>query len=278
MKICVEECRDLDIRYIAEHCIEGNPDVSSVAVLPDETNATLIQGSNTEDTSITEGTVKYDVRFNAIIPRLGERIHLIVNTEAQIKFNPGYPLVTRAVYYCSRMLSSQYGTVFTHGDYGKLRKVYSIFICKNAPKQRQHTITSYQITEKPIIGNVTEEVRHYDLLTVVMICLGDPDQAETGSLLYLLDALFAKNVNAEKKMQILQDIYHIPMTQELERQVSQMCNLSEGILEEGRQEGRQETANRMLAKGASLDFIHEITQIPIEELKVMQMALSPVQL
>lgn len=26
--------------------------------------------------------------------------------------NPGYPLLKRAVYYCGRMISSQYGTVF----------------------------------------------------------------------------------------------------------------------------------------------------------------------
>ena len=34
-----------------------------------------------------------------------------INLEAQNDFNPGYPLLKRAVYYCVRMISSQYGTV-----------------------------------------------------------------------------------------------------------------------------------------------------------------------
>ena len=73
------------------------------------------------------------------------------------------------------MLSAQYGSVFTQSHYEALRKVYSIWICSHPPLERENTITSYAVEERPLVGNVTEPVRHYDLLNVTMICLGSPE-------------------------------------------------------------------------------------------------------
>ena len=42
----------------------------------------------------------------------------------------------------------------------------------------------------------------------------------------------------EEKKRILQNDFGIRMTKKLEREVSQMCNLSQGIREKGRAEGR----------------------------------------
>ena len=52
---------------IEEKYIEGQPQVSSVPVLPDEEGA-LINGLDTEDKSVYEGTVTYDIRFRSIWP------------------------------------------------------------------------------------------------------------------------------------------------------------------------------------------------------------------
>ncbi len=52
--------------------IEGTPQVGEVAVSPDESNrVSMIQGAGNEDTSLTEGTVTYDIRFLAIAPVSG---------------------------------------------------------------------------------------------------------------------------------------------------------------------------------------------------------------
>lgn len=83
--------------------------MESVPVAPDQTNP-VIRGMRTEDISQTEGTVTYDVRFYAYAPGTDELIRLIVNVEAQQRYNAGYPLLKRAIYYCSRMISAQYGT------------------------------------------------------------------------------------------------------------------------------------------------------------------------
>jgi hypothetical protein len=237
MKSCVVECHDLDVTYIAEHCIEGMPEVGKVPVLPDETNTPLIEGTNTEDTSMTEGTVRYDIRFRAVIPGSEAPIHLILNAEGQSDFYPGYPLITRSVYYCSRMISSQYGKEFDHSQYELIKKVYSIFICTNPPKRMEHTINAYRITEENLVGNAVLDVRHYDLLTAVMVCLGNPDAADDGSVLRLLDVIVSEKMNAGEKMQLLENDFQIPMTREIEGKVSEMCNVSQGIFEKGVEEG-----------------------------------------
>jgi hypothetical protein len=270
MKHCVDECKDLDVEEIAERCIEGNPEVGTVPMLPDESNNPLIEGGNTEDTSVTEGTIRYDVRFKAVIPLSGELIHLIINCEAQKKYYPGYPIISRAIYYCSRLISSQYGRVFKHSQYGRINKVYSIFICQNSPKYLWNTITSYQITEKNLIGKASLNKRHYDKLTAVMVCLGDHEE-EAGSLLNLLDVIVSDQIDKKQKMQMMQDDFHIKMTDDIKEEVSQMCNLGEGILERGLMRGRQETAQKIalnLAKlNMPLDKIAEATQESISVVK-----------
>ena len=96
MKSCLEEYKDCDVNEIAEKYIEGQPQVSVVPVLPDEDN-TIISGMDTEDKSVREGTVTYDIRFRAIVPNSKERIALIINVEAQNDFYPGYPIIKRGI-------------------------------------------------------------------------------------------------------------------------------------------------------------------------------------
>ncbi len=95
---------------------------------------TPIRGAQTEDSTIKEGTVTYDIRFYAVVPRSGEMASLILSIEAQNDFYPGYPIIKRGIYYCSRMISSQYGVEFVDNQYEKICKVYSIWICANTPK------------------------------------------------------------------------------------------------------------------------------------------------
>ena len=82
MKSCLEEYRDCDVDEIAVKYIEGTPQVGEVAVALDESNRTsIIQGTGNEDTSLTEGTITYDIRFHATAPVSGELIRLIINID-----------------------------------------------------------------------------------------------------------------------------------------------------------------------------------------------------
>ncbi len=237
MKNCIREYQKLEIEDIAENYIEGKPQIAEVPVLPDETNAPRIHGIGTEDTSLYEGTVTYDVRFFAILPGSGEGVHLILNIEAQNDFYPGYPLIKRGIYYCCRMISAQYGTEFTDSHYEKIKKVYSIWICVNPPQNRQNTITGYSIAEKNVIGGAHEEMEHYDLLAAVMVCLGKTDELPQKGVLRLLGTLFSSNMSYRQKQRILQEDFDIQMTETLERKVILVCNLSKGLVEKGIEQG-----------------------------------------
>ena len=134
LKSCTEEFKDCSLLDIAWRYIQGEPSISRIAVEP-ETISPRIESEQTEDKSGAEGTVYYDIRFHAVAPVDGKMIQLIINLEAQNDFNPGYPLLKRAVYYCGRMISSQYGTVFVKLHYEKIQKVYSIWICTMPTKK-----------------------------------------------------------------------------------------------------------------------------------------------
>lgn len=265
MKDCMSEFRNVDVKDIAEKYIEGSPAVSEVTVDPDEKTPSRITGTGSEDAMVNEGTITYDIRFFAKAPRSDKEIWLIINVEAQNDFYPGYPLIKRGVYYCSRMISSQYGTEFTESHYEKIKKVYTIWICMNPPKNRRNSITRYYIKEDNLIGNVREPIEHYDLITAIMICLGDTNDDNYYGILKLLNILLSNEINQKEKCRILQDDFDIPMSQTLERKVSLMCNLSEGVwakaMEKGMAEGLEKGMTEGLEKGLEKGVLESVRNL-----------------
>lgn len=148
MKHTMKEYRTYEVGEIVEKYIIGEPLVSETCVMPDETNASKITGIGVEDSSLTEGTITYDIQFRSLLPDSQEQVQMIINVEAQNDFYPGYPIVKRGIYYGARMISSQYGTVFVKSHYEKIQKVYSVWVCLNPPKERNNTITEYSFKEK----------------------------------------------------------------------------------------------------------------------------------
>lgn len=262
MKSCLEEYKDCDVNDIAEKYIEGQPQVSAVPVLPDE-GGTVISGMDTEDKSVREGTVTYDIRFRAIVPDSEEQIALIINVEAQNDFYPGYPLIKRGIYYCCRMISSQYGREFTGSHYEKIKKVYSIWICMKPPQYRENTITRYRLVEEYLVGEGKEPIRNYDLLSIIMLCLGGPDGSNYDGVLRMLDVLLSNETSEAEKRKILQDDYDIQMTQTMEREVSVMCNLSKGVEEKGVAKGiLSSIKNLMETMGLTIEQAMAALKVP----------------
>ena len=245
MKGCVHEFRACDVNEIAEKYIEGQPQVAETPVEA----GTIIHGTGVEDASAVEGTITYDIRFFATAPATGEPIRLIINVEAQNDFYPGYPLIKRAIYYCSRMISAQYGTEFTASHYEKIKKVYSIWICMNPPKTQMNSITSYQIKEDNLVGSVKEPVSNYDLITAVMINLGSRADGGEDDVLRLLSVLLSSEESAAQKRRILEDDFSIRMTESLDKEVSLMCNLSKGVEERGIAKGMEQGMKKGMEKG-----------------------------
>ena len=265
MKSCLQEYRELDVKEIAEKYIVGQPVVGEAPVGQDEPSAgSQIYGSGVEDVSLHEGTITYDICFRAAAPVSGELIGLIINIEAQNQFYPGYPLIKRGIYYCSRLISAQYGIEFTGAQYGKIKKVYSIWICMNPPENRKNSINTYSLRENNLVGGVKEPIQNYDLLSVVMICLGRPEESGRADILKLLDVLLSSETGQGEKRRILEEEFDIPMTEHMEQEVSLMCNLSQGILEKGVDKANL-SAIRALMETAGVSIEKAMDLLKIEE-------------
>lgn len=246
LKACVEEYKDCNVYDIADKYIEGTPEVSKEDIHRDAEYSDIV-GLNTEDSSVSEGTFRFDILFKAKLPDSGDEIGLIINIEAQNKYNAGYPLIKRGIYYCSRIISSQYRRYFEKSHYENLKKVYSIWICINVPEERKNTLTRYRITEQNIIGNAKENKVNYDLLNVVMVCLGDKNHKDYRGILKFLDVLL-RSTQRRERQETLVDEFGLRMDSDLGREVSGMCNLSEGILERGIEQGIEQGIERGIEK------------------------------
>ena len=266
MKSCLKEYQDCDIKDIAEKYIEGQPQISKVPVEQDKTIAPRVHGISSEDTSLHEGTSIYDIRFLAVVPFSGELIQPIIDLEAQNEFKPGYPLLKRAIYYCGRMLTAQKGTEFVHSEYQKIKKVVSIWVCMAPPDDRKNSITRYHMTEENVVGNVKEQVRNYDLIEVIILCLGGEDRENYEGVLKLLDVLLSPTAGEAKKRQVLQQEFEIPMTETLEEEVRLMCNLSQGVRDLGRTEGLLTSIrNLMVNTGWPMERAMDVLGVPDTE-------------
>ena len=282
MKHTMKEYADCDVCEIVENYIVGEPKVAETKVLPDETNAPKITGTGVEDSMVTEGSITYDIQFRAMVPGSKEVVQMIVNVEAQNDFYPGYPIIKRGIYYCARMISSQYGTVFTKSHYEKIQKVYSVWICMNPPKERSNTITEYSLTEKQHVGKVKEKEEKYDLMNAIMVCLGKYEKETEHDLLRLLGVLLSSDKKANEKKEILENEFDIPMTEKLEAEVENMCNLSDGVEQKGIQKGieigiEQEQLRliqKKLDKNKSIEQIAGETELEEEVVKKYIQALE----
>lgn len=219
--------------------IEGTPQISEAMVNPGETNTSEIIGDNVEDAIPNEGKIYYDIRFRAWAPDRKELIQLIIDVEAQKKYHPGYDIISRGIFYGARMISAQMGSEFTGDDYGKLKKVYSIWICMDSPKYAENTITEYSISPRNLVGHFPLDKGRYDLMSVVMICLSKElaQSDDTTKLHRLLGTLLSSEMTRQEKKDIIETEYGIPMTEGMERRVNIMCNLSDTIEERGIEQG-----------------------------------------
>ena len=145
-----------------------------------------------------------------------------------------------------RMISAQKGTEFAGSDYDKIRKVYSIWICMNAPDYIGNAISTYRITKEDPLPGIPDEKRTYDKLTVVMICL-NAESKNGNPLTRMLGVLLSPKLKAQNKIRQLEEEFAIPMeNKEIGEELNQMCNLSDYVEELGIQKGLEQGKERLL--------------------------------
>ena len=278
----VEEFKGMDPLEVAA-LIEGLPYISAVPVEPGLTNAVHFQngqrlvGFNTENQELNEGLVRFDIVFYV---RMKDGLsQIIINVEAQKDEPSDYEILNRAVFYVSRLVSSQKERDFENSSYDDIKSVYSIWICMN---MEENTMSHIHLTKEDLIGSY-EWKGNLDLLNIIMIGLAKelPEHDETYELHRLLGALLSRELTIDEKLDIIGKEYDIPLEENFRKDMSTMCNLSQGVkeegiaigrregLEEGRREGHAELITKMYKNGLSIEQIASATDKTIEEVKTI---------
>ena len=250
----VEKFKGMDPLEVAA-LIEGIPYISTVPVEPGLTNAVHFQngkrivGFNTENQELNEGLVRFDIVFYV---RMKDGLsQIIINVEAQKDEPSDYKILNRAVFYVSRLISAQKEKDFENSSYDDIKCVYSIWICMN---MEENTMSHIHLTKEDMIGSY-EWKGNLDLLNIIMIGLAKelPEHDETYELHRLLGALLSRELTVDEKLDIIGNEYDIPLEENFRKDMSTMCNLSQGVKEEGiaigRREGLEEGRREGYAEG-----------------------------
>ena len=113
----VEEFKGMNPADVVQY-IEGEPHIGSVPIDGGVTNVEKqekVIGLNTENSEINEGMIRFDIIFYV---RMQDGLsQIIVNVEAQKAEPSSYDILNRAIFYVSRMISSQKGRDFVKSEY-----------------------------------------------------------------------------------------------------------------------------------------------------------------
>lgn len=218
--------------------IEGEPSISVVPVElglanMEKTDATgqRIVGLNTENAEINEGLVRFDiifyVRMPSIVGRKNGLSQIIVNIEAQKDEPTEYKILNRAIFYVSRLISSQKERDFVNTNYDDIKQVFSIWICMNMD---DNSLSHIHLTKDEMLKPCNWK-GNLDLLNIVLIGITNeiPEYDEKYEMHRLIGALLSSELKEQEKLDIIEHEYNIPISQEFREDVSIMCNLSQGI-------------------------------------------------
>ena len=261
----VEEFKGMNPADVVQY-IEGEPHIGSVPIDGGVTNVEKqekVIALNTENSEINEGMIRFDIIFYV---RMQDGLsQIIVNVEAQKAEPSSYDILNRAIFYVSRMISSQKGRDFVKSNYNNIKRVYSIWICMNMD---EHSMSHIHLTRDDIIGSHNWK-GDINLLNIVLVGLAEdlPEKTEKYELHRLLGALLSSKLNVDEKLDIIGNEFQIPLESDIRKDVSEMCNLSQGIEERGVEKGLAEAAIRMYKKGYSIEQISDILAMDIERVK-----------
>ena len=261
----VEEFKGMNPADVVQY-IDGEPHISSVPIDGGVTNVEKqekVIGLNTENSEINEGMIRFDIIFYV---RMQDGLsQIIVNVEAQKAEPSSYDILNRAIFYVSRMISSQKGRDFVKSNYNNIKRVYSIWICMNID---EHSMSHIHLTRDDIIGSHNWK-GDINLLNIVLVGIAEdlPEKTEKYELHRLLGALLSSKLNVDEKLDIIGNEFRIPLESDIRKDVSEMCNLSQGIEERGVEKGLAEAAIRMYKKGYSIEQISDILAMDIERVK-----------
>ena len=252
--------------------IEGEPSISVVPVElglanMEKTDATgqRIVGLNTENAEINEGLVRFDIIF--YVRMKNGLSQIIVNIEAQKDEPTEYKILNRAIFYVSRLISSQKERDFVNTNYDDIKQVFSIWICMNMD---DNSLSHIHLTKDEMLKPCNWK-GNLDLLNIVLIGITNeiPEHDEKYEMHRLIGALLSSELKEQEKLDIIEHEYNIPISQEFREDVRIMCNLSTGIEEKATEKTSEKFILNMYKKGYTLDQIADVAETGVDEVKAI---------
>ena len=262
--------------------IEGEPSISVVPVEPglanmEKTDAAgqRIVGLNTENAEINEGLVRFDIIFYVRMPSVDDTKNglsqIIVNIEAQKDEPTEYKILNRAIFYVSRLISSQKERDFVNTNYDDIKQVFSIWICMNMD---DNSLSHIHLTKDELLKPCNWK-GNLDLLNIVLIGITNeiPEHDEKYEMHRLIGTLLSGELKEQEKLDIIEHEYNIPISQEFREDVRIMCNLSTGIEERATERATEKTSEKfilnMYKKGYTLDQIADVAETGVDEVEAI---------
>ena len=252
--------------------IEGEPSISVVPVEPGLANmekpdaaGQRIVGLNTENAEINEGLVRFDIIF--YVRMKNGLSQIIVNIEAQKDEPTEYKILNRAIFYVSRLISSQKERDFVNTNYDDIKQVFSIWICMNMD---DNSLSHIHLTKDELLKPCNWK-GNLDLLNIVLIGITNeiPEHDEKYEMHRLIGALLSSELKEREKLDIIEHEYNIPTSQEFREDVRIMCNLSTGIEERATEKTSEKFILNMYKKGYTLDQIADVAETGVDEVEAI---------
>lgn len=262
----VDEFKGMHPKDVVSY-IEGEPFISVVPVEPGLTNAEKekngqrIIGLNTEMAEINEGLIRFDIIFYV---RMKNGIsQIIVNLEAQKDEPVSYQILNRAVFYVSRLVSSQKERDFIKSNYNDIKRVFSIWVCMNMD---ENSMAYVHLTKDDLLGSYPWKGK-IDLLNIILIGIANelPKHDDKYELHRLLGTLLSMELSADEKLGIMEQEYCIAVNDRMREDVNAMCNLSQGIRKNAADHALAGVIMNMYRKGYTSEQIAEIVEKTVKE-------------
>ena len=271
----VDEVKGMKPEDVVKY-IEGEPSISVVPVEPGLANmekpdaaGQRIVGLNTENAEINEGLVRFDIIF--YVRMKNGLSQIIVNIEAQKDEPTEYKILNRAIFYVSRLISSQKERDFVNTNYDDIKQVFSIWICMNMD---DNSLSHIHLTKDELLKPCNWK-GNLDLLNIVLIGITNeiPEHDEKYEMHRLIGALLSSELKEQEKLDIIEHEYNIPISQEFREDVRIMCNLSTGIEERATERATEKTSEKfilnMYKKGYTLDQIADVAETGVDEVEAI---------
>lgn len=258
LKPIVPEYRSLRYQEI-EALIEGNIRQSDWNEEETQTARRII-GDTQETDYVGISKTIFDLRFHAALPEGGDALEIIVNVEAQQDAHSlGYRVESRMVEYESEMIVDQKGKDYSHSEYNKIRKVYSIWIITDPT-------LPFGGLRFPIVPQIAfgspRAPEGYDLMEGCLLYIGkepgeeqeylspdDESWEEFKECAGMLQVLFSENLSGTEKNEILRDRFKMEISEDYGENVKMMSDYIHQVGERVMQKVTQEVTQKVKQEG-----------------------------